>query len=332
MSLYCTYFDHRFLDRGLAMIRSLRRVEPDCRISVLCLTPPCERVLASLREPGVTLTALADFERAHPDLRAIKHGRCLRDYYFTLSGCVAAAALAAAAPGEIVTYLDADLMFYASPTPLFEAMAGASVGLVGHRFPWWTKRLEKYGRFNVGWVSFRADAVGREAAHWWRNRCIEWCYGVLDGDRFADQKYLEHMVATFPGVVEIPHPGANVGPWNIGRHAVARRPDGGFSIDGDFPLIFFHFSGVRETEPGVFLCSRPSYLAPFSATVRTGLYEPYVALLLKLREEIGGIPTDPSPPLSVDVPPSLRQRLAAPMLRLGARWAGHYVRSARPPR
>ncbi|CAN5918354.1 hypothetical protein BH11PSE3_BH11PSE3_24040 [soil metagenome] len=332
MHRYCTYFDHRFLDRGLAMIRSLRRVEPDCRISVLCLTPACERVLSGLGEPGVTLTSLASFERDNPDLLAIKESRCLRDYYFTLSGCVVAAALEAAGPDEIVTYLDADLFFYASPVPLFESMAGASVGLIGHRFHWWAKRLEKYGRFNVGWVSFRADATGQEAAQWWRSRCIEWCYGFVDGDRFADQKYLEHMAANFPKVVEIRHPGANLGPWNICRHTIAPRADGGFTVDANVPLIFFHFSGLREVEPGVFLCSRPSYLGPFSKVVRSGLYATYVALLLKMRKEIGGIPTDPSPPLSVEVRPSLTERVTAPTVRMASRWAGHYVGEARATR
>ena len=73
-------------------------------------------------------------------------------------------------------------MFYSSPAPIYEAIANASIGLVGHRFHWWAKRLEKYGRFNVGWVSFRADATGLEAARWWRNSCIDWCYGGVDGD------------------------------------------------------------------------------------------------------------------------------------------------------
>ena len=61
MHRYCTFFDHRYLDRGLAMIRSLRKVDPGCRISVLCLTPACERELARLAEPGVTLTTLDAF-------------------------------------------------------------------------------------------------------------------------------------------------------------------------------------------------------------------------------------------------------------------------------
>lgn len=328
MHRYCTYFDHLFLDRGLAMIRSLRRFDPGCRISVLCLTPACERVLARLDEPGVTLARLEDFERDNPDLLAVKGSRGMRDYYFTLSGCLVASALRDAEPDALVTYVDADLMFYASPAPIFEAIGTASVGLIGHRFHWWAKRLEKYGRFNVGWVSFRADATGREAAQWWRDRCIEWCHGYPDRDRFADQKYLEHIHSKFPNVTEVTHPGTNVGPWNICRHAIARAPDDAFTVAARFPLIFFHFSGLKEIAPNLFLGSHISYLGPFSRTVRDGLYEPYVALLQRIREEFGGLPAEPSPVLAEEAgfgPPTAMRRLLAPVLRTVARWAGHYV-------
>jgi hypothetical protein len=325
MHRYCTFFDHRYLDRGLAMIRSLRDVDPGCLISVLCLTPACERELARLAEPGVTLGSLDAFERDNPDVLAIKDTRCLRDYYFTLSGCIVASALHDADEGEIVTYLDADLLFYSSPQPIFEAMAGASVGVVGHRFHWWAKRLEKYGKFNVGWVSFRADEVGRNAARWWRESCIEWCYGEVNDNRFADQKYLEHIFRRFPRVVEITHPGANLGPWNVCRHSIVQQAGGHFEIDGDFPLIFFHFSGVKELRPGLFLCSHPSYLGPFSRTVRQGLYLPYIALLGRTRRAIGGLPPDPAPSLSIVLPPTFRERLLAPVIRVAARWSGHYI-------
>ncbi|MBL6613750.1 MAG: hypothetical protein ISP45_07065 [Reyranella sp.] len=323
MHRYCTYFDHRFLDRGLAMIRSLRRVEPGCRISVLCLTPSCASVLERLSEPGVTLMSLADFERDNPDVLAIKDTRCTRDYYFTLGSCLVASILRVSDPADIVTYLDADLLFYSSPAPIYEAMANASVGLIGHRFHWWAKRLEKYGRFNVGWVSFRCDAVGREAASWWRNSCIEWCYGCIDGDRFADQKYLEHIYVKFPNVIEVTHPGTNVGPWNVCRHSIEQGPQDTFVVDGKFPLIFFHYSGLREKEPNLYLCSNLSYLGPFSRTVRAGIYEPYIRLLERIRSELGELPPDPSP-VWEDSPPT-RRRVLAPAIRIAHRWAGHYV-------
>lgn len=324
---YCTYFDHVYLDRGLAMIRSLRRVDPEGSISVLCLTPAVHRVLSGLGEPGVTLIPLEEFERENPDLLAAKETRCLRDYYFTLTGSLVYALLREAHPDEVVTYLDADLMFYSDPTPIHEAMMGASVGVIGHRWHWWTRRLLKYGRFNVGWVSFRADAVGMEAARWWRDRCIEWCYGCVDGDLFADQKYLDHIFARFPNVVEIAHPGTNVGPWNICRERIRRAADGSIIVGDNHALIFVHFSGLKEVGPGVWLGSLPSYFAPFSSIVRSDLYEPYIRVLGDIRKELGGLPSEPPPMLSISVRPRLWRRLLAPLMRQAHRWAGHYFHS-----
>lgn len=323
MARYCTYFDQRYLDRGLAMMRSLRRFDPDCRFTVLCLTASCKRALAHLGEPNTVLIALADFERDNPDLLAVKHERSPRDYIFALSSCLLAAVLDQASPDELVIYLDADLLFYASPEPLLQAMEGASVGLIAHRHHWWARRLEKYGRFNVGWVGVRCDTPGREAARWWRARCIEWCFAHVDGDRFADQKYLDHMFERFPGVVEIAHPGANLGPWNICRHSITPGADGGFVVDGSYPLIFFHYSQVIETAPNLFLCSNVSYLGPFSRQVRERLYKPYLALLKRITAEIGGLPQEATPDLRGS-PPARRYRIAL-LLRLAGRWMGHYI-------
>lgn len=321
---YCTYFDHVYLDRGLAMIRSLRKVDPVAAIVVLCLTPAVHRVLSSLAEPGVRLIRLEQFEQDNPDLFAVKETRCLRDYYFTLTPSLVCSVLQGVQPGDFVTYLDADLMFYSDPGPIYEAMVDASVGLVGHRWHWWTKRLEKYGRFNVGWVSFRNDAIGLQAARWWRERCIEWCYGCVDGDLFADQKYLDHIYARFPRVVEITHPGTNVGPWNICREALRRGPDGSIVVGDGFRLIFFHFSGLKEIRPHVWLGSLPSYLGPFSSFVRREIFQPYIGLLGRIRDEQGGLPADPPPELIVYVPPRRWRRVLGPLIRGAHRWAGHY--------
>lgn len=323
MNFYCTYFDQRYLDRGLAMLRSLRAVDPACRVTVLCLTASCERTLARLNEPGVTLLSMADFERRNQDLRALRETRAPRDYILAFAACLVTMLLRQLASDAVITYLDADLLFYSSPEPIFEAMVNASVGLIGHRHHWWTKRLEKYGRLNVGWVSFRGDDTGREVAEWWRARCIEWCFADLEPDRFAEQKYLDHMAPKFPRVVEITHPGANLGPWNICRHSVALDSTGRLTVDGRFPLIFFHYSQIREARPNVFLCSNVSYLGPFSRTVRDRLYKPYLRLLRRIREELGGLPEEDTDDLRGGLP--LRRLRVIWLLRAAGWAAGHYI-------
>jgi hypothetical protein len=93
-------------------------------------------------------------------------------------------------------------------------------------------------------------------------------------------------------------------------------------VDGKFPLIFFHFSGLKEIEPNVFLGSNISYLGPFSTMVRNDIYGPYIAGLKRIRQEIGDIPAD----ASIAEPLSLTERLVARIRLKAGRWAGHYVR------
>jgi hypothetical protein len=147
---------------------------------------------------------------------------------------------------------------------------------------------------------------------------------MVDGDRFADQKYLDHIHRKFPRTVEIDHPGANVGPWNICRHSVAVRPAGSLIVDGRYPLIFFHFAGLTKTDAETYLCSNVSYLGPFTSTVRNRLYKPYIALLEEIRREVG-LPSEQDV-LEVRGTPPLRRRVLAPVLRIASTLAGHYVR------
>ena len=50
--LYCTYFDHRYLSRGLALYHSLQRHAPGTRLWVLCLSEDCHRILTTLDLPA----------------------------------------------------------------------------------------------------------------------------------------------------------------------------------------------------------------------------------------------------------------------------------------
>src|SRR3982751_1883702 len=83
---YCTYFDHRYLPKGLAMIRSLRRQVPDAQVWVLCLSSQARTILQDLDEPGVHVLGLPDFEAADDGLAKAKDdGRSVIEYYFTLT-------------------------------------------------------------------------------------------------------------------------------------------------------------------------------------------------------------------------------------------------------
>ncbi len=70
--VYCTYFDHNYLSRGLALYHSLQQHAPGARLWVLCLSDACYRALVALDLPNLVPRRLADFEAADPEVAATR--------------------------------------------------------------------------------------------------------------------------------------------------------------------------------------------------------------------------------------------------------------------
>ena len=274
--VYCTYFDHNYLPRGLALYRSLQRHAPGAELWVLCLSEACHRALVALNLPHLIPVRLADFEAANPDVAATRPSRSQIEYYFTCSPAWILFVLESSGDAEWATYLDSDLFFFASPEPIYDEIKDAAFGIIPHRFSRGLEEQRKYGLYNVGWVSARKRDDGIAALRWWRERCIEWCYDRVEGDRFADQRYLDRMPETF-GARVISHLGANLAPWNISDCRLEWN-DGRVEIDQQYPLLFFHFYGVKRSG-GYYFNSHRLYRAPFSVLMRKRLYAPYAAAL-----------------------------------------------------
>ena len=60
--VYCTYFDHNYMSRGLALYHSMQRHAPGSRLWVLCLSEACYETLVALDLPDLLPVRLADFE------------------------------------------------------------------------------------------------------------------------------------------------------------------------------------------------------------------------------------------------------------------------------
>jgi hypothetical protein len=286
---FCTYFDSNYLFKGLALHRSLARHAPGSELWVLCLDERVQLALQRLALPGLRVLPLAALEAAEPRLLEAKRDRSAVEYYFTCTPALVSHLMTREAPGEPVTYLDADLLFFASPEPLFEESRGSSVTIVGHRFPPKLHHLERFGRYNVSWITFGADAAGRECLCWWRDRCLEWCFDRLEDGKFADQKYLDDWPTRFQGVHVLAHEGAGVAPWNVAAHPIALRD--GRLFAGGAPLIFYHFHGFKRLAPWLFDPGLASYDTTLAPELRSGVYLPYVAALRDgERRLLGAIP------------------------------------------
>ena len=273
MHIFCTYFDHHYLPRGLALYESLRRHCPAAELWVLCLSQEAYDWLVRESLDGVRLIALEEFEQADPELRVAKLNRTIVEYYFTCTPSLPLFVFARAPQANLVTYLDADLYFFRDPSPILAEMGQQSIAIIGHRFPPTYRHLEETGIYNVGWISFRRDENARACLEWWRRQCLEWCYDRVEEGRYGDQKYLDQWPTLFRNVAVIQHKGANLAPWNLANSTI-RFHDGKAWV-GDEELIFFHFQGFQQINRWLYEPQLIRYGAHPTRAIRQHLLIPY---------------------------------------------------------
>lgn len=282
MRHYCTYFDRGFLIQGLALWRSLARHDPEAMLWVLALDDFTAKLLDELGDARLRVVSLANLEAGDPELREAKTNRSRIEYYFTLSPCWPRWLLTTQAEVARITYLDADLFFFASPTAIFAAMdaARASVLVTEHRFPPWLRRYERHGRFNVGLLIFQRDTAGLGCLEDWRARCLAWCYDRLEPERYADQKYLDAWPAQVGAALLIlTDRGVNAAPWNWGGGV----PESDCEVN---TLVVFHFARFRPLAGDRWWQSGQFDYGVMPVARRNAIYGPYWRALDAARAEL----------------------------------------------
>src|SRR6267143_2849420 len=157
MRHFCTLFDHNYIDRGLALHRSLARYCADFTLHVLCLDAPTLHVLRALALPRTELITIESLEHGDHDLRAARDNRTPLEFYFTCKPVLLGYILDHNASVSRLEYLDADLYFFSDPSAAEDEYAESAVALSPHRFNASNAVLARHGGFNAGWISVSAD-------------------------------------------------------------------------------------------------------------------------------------------------------------------------------
>jgi len=271
---YCTYFDRNYLPQALSLYSSLEKNCPDFRLFALCLDEDSYQILQLLTYPKMVLIPLADVESKIPELLVAKENRSKVEYYFTLSPAMPLYIFEVYSV-DFLTYLDADLFFFSDPTPIFEEMGNCSIAIIEHKLHKFFSSMLIYGRFNVGWISFRSDDEGMSCLKFWHQQCLEWCYKKLEEGKFADQKYLDYWPTLYKNLKIIEHKGANVAPWNMANYEVKKESNHIF-IDNNV-LIFFHFHGLKRYFSNIY--SVGYRVTKVNKIARQEIYYPYINIL-----------------------------------------------------
>lgn len=281
---YATYFDSGYLSRGLTLIESLRSNGDHSEIWVLCLDVETFDFLFSSEIPGVKLIGISALEDDHPELNNLKALRTKAEYIFSIGPTFLLDVLTQHVPEEgILAYLDADLFFFDNPKEVFITMGDSSVGIIEHRYPEGiSKKLEKYGKFNVGWVGFRNDSKGRNVLTWWAEECKKWCFDKPLNGLYADQGYLNSF-PNFEGVKVLENFGYNAAPWNVSHKNVEVIDEHAFVMGNR--LNFFHFHGITDSK-NRFYTSQLNYLNSVDDKIIEYIYIPYLRKLTSKNRQI----------------------------------------------
>lgn len=251
MMTFCTLFDSYYLDKGIALYRSLENVTQDFTLYIFCFDDSSFEILSAMHFEHAVILHNSCLET--PELLQLKKERSKAEYCWTCTPLTIDYVLQHY-PVDSCTYIDADLYFYTDPKVLFEEIEAhnADATIVEHRFQndaLGRKLEERSGKYCVQFNHFRKNQNGQKILHWWRDRCLEWCFDIAEPDRMGDQKYLNKFTTLFEGVHELQHQGGGVAPWNLRKYSIVSVSGSDIRMrdkEGtEFPLVFYHFQNIR---------------------------------------------------------------------------------------
>lgn len=248
---FCTLFDSYYLDKGIALYKSLERVTDDFLLFIFCFDDRSFEILKDINFKYAVVLHHTCFET--PELLEKKKERSKAEYCWTCTSVIIEYVLNNYSV-ESCTYLDSDLYFYADPKILFDEIekAHADTVIVEHRFKdneYGRKLEERNGKYCVEFNYFCQTQNSRRILNWWKDKCFEWCYDQPEPDRMGDQKYLNEFTRLFKGVHELQYLGGGVAPWNLEQYALIRKNGTDILMKNqkgdEFNLVFYHFQNIR---------------------------------------------------------------------------------------
>ncbi len=258
----------------MTLASSLERNSKNYTLYMICMDKESFNYLKNNPLKNIQLIYFRDIEKKYPSLKVAKSNRNLVEYFFTCSPAICNYVMDQFNFIDSITYLDADLYFFSDPIKVFNEIKDKSIAIIEHRFHWTTKRQLKYGRFNVGWVTFKNDIEGKKCLKQWMENCLDWCYQKVEKDRFGDQKYLNRWPSLYKNLHIIQNKGANLAIWNIPNYNLSLVENQVF-IDNQ-PLIFYHFANIDQISKSTFNTNLSRVFINLKGILLDKVYIPYL--------------------------------------------------------
>ncbi|MGV8135448.1 MAG: hypothetical protein AB2L20_09555 [Mangrovibacterium sp.] len=228
----------------------------------------------------MTVELLDSFET--PELLAVKPTRNKAEYCWTCGPSVTYHFLTKYNLPNI-TYLDADLFFFADLKVVFDEISDKSIAITEHN----SIDDSLSGRFCVQFMYFKNDKEGLNALTWWRDCCIDWCFAKYEDGKFGDQRYVDAFPKRYNSLCIIDNKGAGIAPWNMNRYYYNDKNELMFQLK-TYKFIFFHMHGIKVDVDRDLLILNCVGCFVNDETERL-FYRPYADLLLEVfNKYLGG--------------------------------------------
>jgi glycosyltransferase involved in cell wall biosynthesis len=155
-----------------------------------------------------------------------------------------------------VLYFDPDIEIHAPLDAILRPLEeGASLALTPHLLQPLEAEDEpndlsimRSGVFNLGFLGASNNSETLDILHWWARRLTYECINDQPSGLFVDQKFIDLAPGFLDRIAILRDPGLNVAYWNMTQRALDHDGES-YRVDGERPLVFFHFSGFDPRKP-----------------------------------------------------------------------------------
>lgn len=95
------------------------------------------------------------------------------------------------------------------------------------------------GTYNLGFIAVSKTAETVDFLEWWSERCSYECFSEVENGFFVDQKWINLVPGLYGSVKIVRDIGCNMAYWNLHERYLNVM-----SVNGESPLVFYHFSGI----------------------------------------------------------------------------------------
>jgi hypothetical protein len=264
MRSFCTIFDKNYLYQAVVLYKSLEKHAKNFNFYALCMDELSFKVISNIKLPYCIPIISNDI--LDDEIRKIKENTTHGQFCW-VSQPLLCEYILDQYNVEMVTYLEADSMFFADPEILFEELGELSISLVPHSFTPKFDQTNTSGIYCVQFNAFKNNKSARDVLEYWKNQCFE--YNKNELYKYPGQMCLDNWENSFDSVKVINHGGAGVAGWNV-SHRQVKIVGKKLYINND-QIVFYHYHQYKIYKNGC----HDLGLYPLNKTVVELVYKPY---------------------------------------------------------